>query len=79
MEKEQVIDIYTSKNCGHCRSLKKYLKEKKVKFKEFDIDKNVDKVVSISKKTGYKGLPIICKTDNCIMGFDKNALDEIIG
>ena len=78
MEKEK-IDVYTSKNCGHCVALKKYLKSKNIKFKEFDIDKNIAKVVSISKKTGYKGLPIICKTDNCIMGFDKDALDKMIG
>ncbi len=74
-----MIIIYTTPTCVYCNTLKKYLSEKKIEFKEIDVSQNekeLERMVSIS---GQMGVPVIDIDGNIVIGFDKPKIDELLG
>ena len=72
------IKIYTTKTCPWCEKTKKFLKSKKVKFKEADISKNSAARREMIKKSGQLGVPVIDIDGTIIVGFNKLALKQAL-
>ena len=72
------IKIYTTKTCPWCEKTKKFLKSKKVKFKEADISKNSAARREMIKKSGQLGVPVIEINGKIIVGFDQKAIEKAL-
>jgi glutaredoxin 3 len=67
------VKIYTKDYCGFCKAAKNLLKSKGIEFKEVDLQKADESLVSeLSSKTdGYTAVPQIFIGDEFIGGFDQ--------
>ena len=72
MNKSYKIIVYTSDNCVFCNSIKKLLKNKKLKFEEVNISKNDSlKKKMIEKTNGIMTVPQIFINSKHIGGFEE--------
>ena len=70
MDKE--ILIYSSYNCGYCDRAKKLLDEKKISYKEINIqDDPTEREVMLRKANGIMTVPQIFINDTHIGGFQE--------
>lgn len=73
-----MITIYSTPTCVYCSSLKKYLQEKGIEYKEIDVSRNqqeLEKMVAIS---GQMGVPVVDIDGNIVIGFDREKIDELL-
>jgi len=73
------VIVYSTPSCPFCHSLKEYLKEKNISFKEIDVSENEEKLQEMIKKSGQMGVPVLEIDNNIIVGFDKEKIDKILG
>ena len=73
------VIVYSTPSCPFCHSLKEYLKEKNISFKEIDVSENEEKLKEMIKKSGQMGVPVLEIDNNIIVGFDKEKIDKILG
>ena len=74
-----VVTVYTTPTCPHCRTVKHYLKERKIPFKELDITKNESALNSMKRKSGQTGVPVIDVNGTVVVGFNRPRLDRALG
>lgn len=63
------IIIYTTTTCIYCNLTKKILEEKKLKYKEINLENNLDLFKDLIKKTNHKTVPQIFINDKFIGGY----------
>ncbi|MGY2443464.1 glutaredoxin family protein [Pseudomonas sp. SDO52101_S400] len=79
MASEQVranarVVLYTTDWCGYCKQTKRFLDQKGIAFKEFDIEKDAE-ARRAYEALGGRGIPLIDVNGTLIRGFDP---DEIL-
>jgi len=73
-----MVIIYSTPTCVYCNSLKQYLTDKNIAYKEIDVSQNeqeLEKMVAIS---GQMGVPVVDIDGNIVIGFDKVKIDELL-
>ena len=68
--------LFSTSTCSPCRRAKRYLKERRVPFKEINIERDPDAARDIVRKTGQTGVPVIKIGNRWIVGFDKEHIDK---
>ena len=68
--------LFSTSTCSWCRRAKRYFKERKVPFKEINIERDPDAARDIVRKTGQTGVPVIKIGSSWIVGFDKERIDK---
>ncbi|RBP41619.1 Glutaredoxin [Garciella nitratireducens DSM 15102] len=56
-----------------------YLREKNISFKEKDVSVDPNAAKEMIQKSGQRGVPVIDIDGTIIVGFDKAAIDDILG
>ncbi|AZV25429.1 NrdH-redoxin [Pseudomonas syringae] len=79
MASEQVranarVVLYVTDWCGYCKQTKRFLDQKGIPFKEFDIEKDAE-ARKAYEALGGRGIPLIDVNGTLIRGFDP---DEIL-
>jgi len=69
------IKVYSTDMCPWCVKLESFLKEKKIKFKKFDVAKDAGARKEMMEKSGQAGVPVIDINGKVIVGFDKAAIE----
>lgn len=70
------VVLFTTSTCSWCRRAKRYFKEKRVPFKEVNVERDERAARDIQKKTGQTGVPVIKIGSRWIVGFDKSAIER---
>lgn len=73
-----MVIIYSTPTCVYCNTLKEYLKDKNVEYKEIDVSRDaleLEKMVAIS---GQMGVPVVDIDGNIVIGFDKQRIDQLL-
>jgi glutaredoxin 3 len=73
---EHNIVIYTASWCPYCKSLKRLLDERKVSYKEHDIEKADEGVLKLYISLGPKGVPKIVFPGRVYTGFNKELIEK---
>tara|TARA_Y100000310_G_scaffold345863_1_gene471774 strand:+ start:39916 stop:40146 length:231 start_codon:yes stop_codon:yes gene_type:complete len=71
------VKIYTSSTCPWCKKTKEFMKEKGIKYKEFDVgsdDKARDEMIEIS---GQMGVPVLDIDGTILVGFNPKKIEEL--
>ncbi len=63
------ILIYTTQTCTYCNLAKNLLKEKKLQFKEINVENNLNILKDLIKKTNHKTVPQIFINEKFIGGY----------
>ncbi|WP_085711675.1 MULTISPECIES: glutaredoxin family protein [unclassified Pseudomonas] len=78
MASEQVranakVVLYTTDWCGYCKQTKRFLDQKGIPFREFDIEKDAE-ARKAYEALGGRGIPLIDVNGTLIRGFDPDDI-----
>ncbi|AXI59903.1 NrdH-redoxin [Pseudomonas kribbensis] len=78
MASEQVranarVVLYATDWCGYCKQTKRFLDQKGIPFKEFDIEKDAE-ARKAYEALGGRGIPLIDVNGTLIRGFDPDDI-----
>lgn len=74
---EQLVVVYSTSWCGHCKNAKSYLNAMHVEFTNYDIETSEVGKQKYQALKG-KGVPLIFVGNQRIDGFDKPALEKAL-
>lgn len=74
----KAVTIYSTPTCHFCHMAKDYFKENKIKFTEYNVATDLEKRREMVEKSGQMGVPVIDVGGNIMVGFDEEALKELI-
>ncbi|MFA7566805.1 MAG: glutaredoxin domain-containing protein [Alkalispirochaeta sp.] len=72
------VTVYTTPSCTFCTKVKKFLKENRITFKEFDIAKDQKRAQEMVKKSGQMGVPVLDVHGKIIVGFDVPKIEKAL-
>jgi len=70
--------IYTTQTCKYCHLAEDFFKEHNVSYEKFDVGTNLEKRREMVEKSGQMGVPVIEIGDQVIIGYDEEALKEVL-
>ena len=70
------VKIYTTPSCGYCTVAKKYFRENRVAFTEYDVSRDQRRADEMVRKSGQMGVPVIDINGKVIVGFNKPEIER---
>lgn len=77
-KKKRVI-VFTTPTCTYCNAVKKYLRQKKVRFREVDVSRDQTAARDMLRRSGQMGVPVIDINGRIIVGFDRPKINKYLG
>jgi len=77
-KKTKRVIVYSTPTCPHCTTLKNYLKENKITFRDIDVSKDQSIAQQMMRKSGQQGVPQIEINGRIVVGFDKSKIDGLL-
>ncbi len=76
---KSMIKVYSTSACPYCEMAKEYFKKNNITYENIDVmaDKNARQ--EMFQKSHQMGVPVIDIDGSIIVGFDRSALDAILG
>ena len=71
------VVVFTTPTCGYCTVLKRYLREKHIRFKAIDITKDESAAKDLARR-GLRGVPVTLINNRPVVGFDKAKLNRFL-
>ena len=72
------VKVYSTPVCPWCIKAKELLKQKGVKFEEFDVSSNEKARNEMLEKTGQLGVPVLDINGTVIVGFDQKTIEKAL-
>lgn len=78
-KKSRQVIVYTTPTCSWCRTLKDYLRNNQVPFREIDVTKDEKAATEMVRRSGQQGVPQSLIDGQVIVGFDRNKINNLLG
>ncbi len=72
------IIIFTTSSCPWCNRVKQYLREKKFRFREVNVERDRDGAKELQRRH-IMGVPVVLINNRPVVGFDKEKIDKLLG
>jgi len=72
------VKIFLTPGCPYCFTLKEFLKEHNIKFKEIDVSQDEKAREEMIKKTGKMEVPVVEIDGQIVVGFDKKKICKLL-
>ncbi len=72
------VTVYSTPSCSWCATLKNYLKEQKIMFRDIDVSIDQRAAEEMVKRSGQQGVPQTDINGQMIIGFDKKRIDDLL-
>jgi glutaredoxin-like YruB-family protein len=72
------VVVFSTPTCPHCRSAKRYLKGKGVRFTNVDVSRDERAARDMQRISGQQGVPVITIGGRPIVGFDRQKIDRLL-
>lgn len=69
-----MVRVFTTQECGQCKTVKKFLEYKNIPFEVEDITHDYDKAVELQMQSGYIGVPVVQINKEFIKGYNPAAM-----
>ena len=76
-QQKRVI-VFSTPTCTYCNAVKKYFREKKIKFKDVDVSRDQAAARDMVRRSGQMGVPVIDIGGKIIVGFDRPKIDRFL-
>ena len=73
------VVIYTTPTCPYCKMAKRFFDEHDVKYQERDVARDLEARQEMVQISGQLGVPVMKIGDKIVIGFDKEAITELLG
>ena len=77
MKQQTKVTLYTTRQCPNCRQAKAFLQKHKVRFMEFDIERN-QRAFKEFQRLGSRGVPVIMVGKTRVDGFNAKKLQQAL-
>src|SRR5689334_2984706 len=74
-----VVTVYTSDDCHWCVKAKQYLAARGVPYTEKNVEADPAAAAEALRLAGQRGTPVITVGEQVIRGFQRRALDALLG
>ena len=71
-----MIKIYSTPTCSYCLVAKRYFREKRIKFTEYNVAVDERRAAEMKHKSRQQGVPVIDIHGKIIVGFDKTKINR---
>lgn len=72
------IKLYSTPTCGYCKKVKRYLQEKNVDFREFNVANDRKRADEMMKKSGQMGVPVLDINGKVIVGYKEGEIERAL-
>ncbi len=72
------VVVFTTPTCTYCNSVKRYFREKNIRFTEIDVSRDMSAAADMQRRTGQMGVPVILINNRPIIGFDVNKINSLL-
>ena len=72
------VKVYSTPTCPWCHTAKDFLREHKIAFDDIDVSTDRAAAPEMVKKSGQMGVPVIEIDGKIIVGYDEEAIREIL-
>jgi glutaredoxin-like YruB-family protein len=76
---DHMVTVYTTDVCPWCVRVKTYLKQRGVRFREVNVQHDQQAARRMVERSGQQGVPQIDIDGRVVVGFDKPAIDSLLG
>lgn len=76
--KSKQVTVYTTPTCTWCTTLKTYLDQKHVRYREINVASDSSAAEAMVRKSGQQGVPQTEINGQMIVGFDKNRINQLL-
>jgi glutaredoxin 3 len=73
------VIVYSTPACRFCAAVKRYLKDRKIRFSDVDVSSDARSAAEMKRKSGQQSVPVIDVNGRIIVGFDKRRLNAALG
>ena len=77
MKQQTKVTLYTTRQCPNCKQAKAFLQKNKIRFMEFDVEKN-QRAFKEFQRLGARGVPVIMVGKTRVDGFNPNKLQQAL-
>ncbi|KGE71589.1 glutaredoxin family protein [Spirochaeta lutea] len=72
------ITMYTTPSCSFCHKAKRYFKENRVPFTEYDVSRDPRRADEMVRKSGQMGVPVIDIHGKILVGFNQPEVERAL-
>lgn len=72
------VTVYSTPSCRWCTTLKNYLKEKSISFRDVDVSRDMKAAEDLVRRSGQRGVPQTDINGKIIVGFDKPKINQLL-
>ncbi len=72
------VTIYTTPTCVFCKKAKAFFNQHNISYSEKDVSQDEAAINEMVEKSGQMGVPVIDVDGSIIIGFDEEALREVL-
>ena len=72
------VIIFTSSSCPWCNRVKQYLREKRFRFREVNVERDPEGAREMRRRN-IMGVPVVLINNQPVVGFDKAKIDKLLG
>jgi glutaredoxin-like YruB-family protein len=76
--KSKQVVVYTTPTCSWCTTLKTYLDQQEVRYREINVAADTSAAEAMFRKSGQQGVPQTEINGQMIVGFDKNRINQLL-
>ena len=72
------VAVYTTPSCSYCRMVKDGLKQRNVRFDEYNVASDPRRAEEMVRKSGQMGVPVTDVNGRVIIGFNTGELERAL-
>jgi len=72
------VIVFSTPSCPHCRTAKRYLKKKGIRFTNVDVSRDQRAARDMVRVSGQQGVPVITVGGRPVVGFDRQKIDRLL-
>ena len=76
--KAQQVTVYTTPSCSWCTTLKTYLDQHQVQYREVNVASDTSAAEAMVRRSGQQGVPQTDINGQMIVGFDKTRINQLL-
>lgn len=72
------VTVYSTPTCPWCNAVKRYLRQRGVRFRDVDVSRDRREAERMVHKSGQTGVPVVEINGQIIVGFDRARIDRAL-
>ena len=72
------VTLYSTHSCSYCRLAKDWLRQRNIRFEEYNVAADPRRAEEMVRKSGQMGVPVLDVNGRIILGFNAPELERAL-